>query len=169
MRVIIIFGVLLALALIGATYTESPKGSLEDAQKEPQNKSLVIFNAIKDRGIAIEDAYTTSGSEIKEAFGLGDSIIADDGVNAFIIFRYSDAQGVDIKVASTLESISTAFVVEPSIDGVLVMPYDPEVFTLGGATNLIYTNRSHFEGLVLQKLPPRTIYNNLDFYTILQS
>ena len=173
MRIIIVFGILLALAIIGAIYTEnpenpeSPKESLEDESKEPQNKSLIIFNAIRSKGIAIENAYTTNGSEIKEAFGLADSIIADDETIAFVIFRYSGTEGVDVKVGSTLEVISTTFLIEPSIDGVLVMPYDPEVFTLGGATNLIYTNRSHAEELALQNLPPRTIYNKLDFYTII--
>ncbi|MBU2560086.1 hypothetical protein KKA03_04245 [archaeon] len=169
MRIIVIFVVLLALALIGATYTDTPKDGLNDAKGEPQNKSLIIFNAIKDNGIEIEDAYTTNGSEVKEAFGLEDSEIADEAEIAFVIFRYSDAEGVDIKVGSTLEIISTVFLAEPSIDGVLVMPYDPEVFALGGGTNLIYVNRSHLEGLALQNLPPRTIYNKLDFYTILQS
>jgi hypothetical protein len=169
MRVVIVLGILLALAIIGATYSGGSNDNTESQPTKPQNKSLIIFNAIKNKGIAIEDAYTTNGSEAREAFGLADSIIKDDDEIAFVIFRYNETKGVDSKVESTLESISAAFLVEPSIDGVLVMPYDPEVFALGGATNMIYTNRSHFEGLALQNLPPRTIYNKLDFYTILQS
>jgi hypothetical protein len=169
MRVIIAFVILLALAVIGANYTGSSGDSAGSESEEPQEKSKVIFNAIKNKGIAVEDAYTSNGSEIKEAFGLEDSEIADDKEIAFVIFRYSNAEGVDIRVQSTLEVMSTAFLLEPSIDGVLVMPYDPEVFTIGGGTNLIYTNRSHFEGLALQNLPPRTVYNQFDMYTILIS
>lgn len=167
MRIIIAFGILVALAVIGATYTENSKEGLEDAYKEPQNKSLIIFNAIKSKGIAIEDVYTSNGSEIKEAFGLEDSNIEDGSLIAFVIFSYSSKDGAEKKVRMTLDAIYAAFQAEPSIDGVLAMPYDPTEFSIGIGPNLIYTNRSYAQELALQGLPHVKHYNKLEIYTIL--
>ena len=167
MRLIIAIGILLALAVIGATYSGDSNGNTEGKETLPQNKSLIIFNAIKSKGIAVEDAYTSNGSEIKEAFGLENSNIKDDELIAFIIFSYRTEDGVENKVALTLSAIYTALAAEPSLDGVLVMPYDPEKFSLGVGPNLIYTNRSYAQELALQGLPPVTHYNKLEIYTIL--
>jgi hypothetical protein len=167
MRITIAFGILIALAVIGATYTGGPEDSSDDQVKSPQNKSEIIFNAIKNKGIEVEDAYTSNGSEIKEAFGLDDSNIEDDSLIAFVIFRYSKQDGLDKKIELTLEAIYTAFQAEPSIEGVLVMPYDPSILSIGVGPNLIYTNRSHAQEVALQGLPPVKHYNKLEIYTIL--
>jgi len=167
MRVIIILGILIALAVIGVTYTGDTEESLDDQVKLPQNKSLTIFNAIKNKGIDVENAYTTNGSEIKEAFGLEDSIIRDDETIAFIIFRYSKEEGVDKKIESTIHSIYTTFQVEPSIEGVLVMPYDTSTLSLGVGPNLIYANSSYAKEVAFQGLTLRKTYNKFEIYTIL--
>jgi hypothetical protein len=167
MRVVIAIGALLALAVIGATYSGDSNGNTEGKPTQPQNKSLIIFNAIKSKGIAVEDAYTTNGSEIKKAFGLEDSHIASDATIAFVIFSYRTQDGVEKKVGLTLDAIYTAFQAEPSVDGVLVMPYDPSRLSLGVGPNMIYTNRSYAQELALQGLPPVTHYNKLEIYTVL--
>ena len=167
MRIIIALGILIALAVIGVTYTDNSDNGSGDQSNRPQNKSEIIFNAIKKKGIEVEDAYTSNGSEIKKAFGLEDSNIGDDATIAFIIFRYSTSEGVDKKTQLVLEVIYTTLLAEPSIDGVLVMPYDSSVFVIGGGTNLVYTNRSHAQEMALQNLPLVKSYNSFDIYTII--
>lgn len=167
MRIIIAFVILLALAVIGVTYSGDSNGNTEGKPTQPQNKSLIIFNAIKSKGIAVEDAYTSDGSEIKKAFGLEDSNIASDATIAFVIFSYSKQDGVEKKVGLTLDTIYTTFQAEPSLDGVLVMPYDPKELSIGIGPNLIYSNRSYAKELALQGLSPVAHYNKLEIYTIL--
>ena len=167
MRAIMAIGILLALAVIGATYSGDSNGNTEGKSVQPQNKSLIIFNAIKSKGIAVEDAYTTNGSEIKEAFGLENSNIKDDELIAFVIFSYRTQDGHEKRIELTLDTIYTTFQAEPTIGGVLVMPYDPSRFSLGVGPNLIYTNRSYAQELALQGLPLVTHYNKLEIYTIL--
>lgn len=156
--------ILMALAVIGAACMGSSDNSSESQSPLPQGKSEIIFDALKKEGIKAEDVYTSNGSEIKKAFGLEDSNIEDDSMIAFIIFRYSIPEGVDAKLLSVLDVIYTTLLVEPSIDGVLVMPHDPSDIT--GRTSLIYTNRSYAREVAAQNLSLRKFYNSFDVYVI---
>ena len=164
MRIVIAIGILIALAVIGANYTGSFDDSSESQSTPPQNKSEIIFHAIEEKGIKVEDVYTSNGSEIKEAFDLEDSNIEDNSMIAFIVFRYSIQEDIDEKLLSVLGVVYTALSAEPSIDGVLVMPYDPLDST--GRASLVYTNRSHAQEVAAQNLPLRNFYNRFDVYTI---
>jgi hypothetical protein len=166
-NLIIGVGVLVVLTVIGATYTDNSTSIPAEGPEEPQSKSLLIFNTLKEKGIAVENAYTTNGTEIKKAFGLEDSDISPNTTVAFVIFTYSSKDGVEKKVDLTLDVIYTALQVEPSIDGILVMPYDPDELTLGAGPNMIYANRSYAQELALQGVPAIARYNNFDMYTII--
>lgn len=161
----------MALTVIVATYSEDFGGSsTNDSISEPFQvqdspaKSAVIFDALKRNGINVTDVYTSNGSEIKKAFGMDDSNIDNASTIAFVIFGYSAPDGVDKKLLLVLNTIYIALSVEPSIDGVLVMPYDPAIWN--SRTSLLYTNRSHAQELAAQKLPLRVFYNELDIYLI---
>ena len=160
-------GILVALTVMGATYTGDSGGISGEASEETQSRSLLIFNTLHNKGIKVENAYTTNGTEIKKAFGLADSKIKEDATVAFVIFTYSSRDGPEKKVDLTLDVIYTTLQVEPSIDGVLVWPYDPDVLTLGDGTNMVYTNRSYAQELALQGVPAIARYNNFDMYTIM--
>lgn len=168
MRVIIVVGILIALAVIGATYTGSSDNSSDDSSESqsppPQSKSKIIFDTIEKKGIEVENVYTSNGSEIKNAFGLEDSNVENNSTIAFIIFRYSTLEGIDKKLQLVLEAIYTTLSAEPSIDGVLVMPYDPLSKTV--RTSLIYTNRSYAQEVAAQNLSLRKFYNRFDIYII---
>ncbi|MEE8403567.1 MAG: hypothetical protein V3R93_07425 [Candidatus Hydrothermarchaeaceae archaeon] len=155
--------IILALLVIGAACMGGSDNSSE-GRSPPQNKSVIIFDAIEKTGIGVENVYTSNGSEIKKAFGLGDSHIEDDSLIAFIIFKYSTPEGIDKKLVLVLNTIYTTLSAEPSIDGVLVMPHDPSIWT--GKVSLIYTNRSYAEEVAAQNLPLIKFYNSFDIYMI---
>ncbi len=153
---------LISLAVVSAACIGSSNDSSEDQSLKSQNKSDIIFYAIQKKGIEVEEVYTSNGSEVKKAFVLEDSKIEDNSTIAFIIFRYSASQGVDKKLQSVLDVIYATLAAEPSIDGILVMPYDPS--QTADRTNLIYTNRSHAREVALQNLPLRKFYNSFNVY-----
>lgn len=168
MRSTILAAAVIALAAVGVIYTwDSGNGTDDSIESQPtasQDIPGIIFYTIRGGGIDVEEVHITNGSEIKKAFDLSDSNIEDSSKIAFIIFRYSAAEGADRKADQALATIYAALAAEPSIDGVMVMPYDPTDAT--GRTSMVYTNRSYALEVAVQNLTLRKFYNSFDVYAI---
>lgn len=164
MKFVIIFGAIMVLAAAGAFFQGGPGSGADAGQEAPKDKSELIFDAVKKKGVQVERSLVSNGTEIKKAMEIEDLGIDDNSTVSFLIIRYSNQEGIDIKLLSVITAIYTTLAVEPSIDGVFVMPYDP--FVRESKVNLIYTNRSYSEKVASQKLPLRKFFNSFDVYTI---